>query len=84
MTRRSRLYLKRKVAQARNDLDRALAKVAYLHREFAPVHPDYGQLLEAIGKGLILQKGLIERFWVLAFGSEPEDWETYVGAGKKR
>lgn len=84
MAKQDRLTLKRKVAQARNDIERALGKVAYLHQKFDSVHPEHGQLLEAIAKGLILQKALLERFWVHSWGSLPGDWNTYVGDGRKR
>lgn len=84
MAKRDRLQLKRKVAQARNDIDRALGKVAFLYDRFDSVHPEHGQLLEAIAKGLILQKALLERFWEHTWGSLPGDWDSYVGDGRKR
>lgn len=84
MVRKTRLAQKRKVAQARNDIERALGKIVSLHEEFASVHPSHGQLLEAIAKGLILQKALLEKFWELSWGSLPGSWDTYVGSGKKR
>lgn len=84
MARPGKLLLKRKVASARNDIDRALSNIAYLHQQFNPVHPKHGQLLEGIAKGLILQKQLLERFWEIAWGSEPIDWDTYVGDGSRR
>lgn len=84
MPKTKRTLLKRKVAQSRNDIDRALGKIAWLHQQFNPVHPDYGQLLEAIAKGLILTKGLLEDFYRIAWGSDPADWDSYVGDGRKR
>jgi len=84
MARKSRLYLKRKVAGARNDIDRALDKIVWLHEKFDSVHPEHGELLEAIGKGLIMQKALLEKFWELSWGSLPSRWDAYVGSGKKR
>lgn len=84
MPRASKEAYKRKVAQARNDIDRALGKIAYLYDQFNPVHPEHGQLLEAIAKGLILQKALLERFYEIAWGSLPVRWDSYVGDGRKR
>jgi len=84
MAKRDRLLLKRKVAQARNDLDRALGKIVFLHDQFDSVHPEHGQLLEAIAKGLLFQKSLLERFWEIAWGSLPGDWNTYVGDGRRK
>ena len=84
MTRPSRRNQKRKVAQARNDIDRALGKIVTLHDEFNPVHPEYGQLLEGIAKGLLLEKSLLENFWLLAWGGLPLDWDTFVGDGRER
>lgn len=84
MAKRERLTLKRKVAQARNDIDRALTKIAFLHDKFAKTHPSHAELLEAIGKGLILQKQLLEKFWTISWGSLPSEWDTYVGDGRKR
>lgn len=79
MSRPERQALKRKVAQARNDLNRALAKVVALHEEFEPVHPQHAELLEAIGKGLLFQRELLEQFWVICWGSPPNDWNSYCG-----
>lgn len=84
MARRHRKDQKRKIAQARNDIDRALGKIIILYEEFKPVHPEYAQLLEMIAKGLLLEKGLLEDFWRLAWGAAPENWDYYVGDGRDR
>ncbi len=84
MARRHRKDQKRKIAQARNDIDRALGKIVSMYEEFNPVHPEYAQLLEAIAKGLLFEKGLLEDFWRLAWGNLPGNWDTYVGDGRER
>ena len=84
MARPHRKNQKRKIAQARNDIDRALGKIVILHDEFNPVHPEYAQLLEATAKSLILSKQFLEDFWRLAWGSLPGNWDTFVGDGRER
>lgn len=84
MVKTSRTLQKRKLAQARNDIDRALGKIVSLHEQFGPVHPEYASLLEAIAKGLLLEQGLLEDFWRLAWGSLPGNWDSYVGDGRDR
>ena len=84
MARPHRKNQKRKIAQARNDIDRALGKIVILHDEFNPVHPEYAQLLEATAKSLILSKQFLEDFWRLAWGALPGNWDTYVGDGRER
>jgi len=80
----ARLLQKRKIAQARNDVERALGKIAYLHDMYKDVHPDYGEYLEAIAKCLLMSEDMMERFWELAWGSLPSNWDTYVGDGRDR
>lgn len=84
MVKTKRTYLKRKLAQARNDIDRALGKIVDLHEMFESVHPQHAELLEVIAKGLLLQRGLLERFWEISWGSLPKDWDSYIGDGRKR
>jgi len=84
MARYERLYLKRKVAGARNDIETALSKIVWLYEQFEPVHPEYAQLLEAIAKGLLLNKSLLEDFWRLTWGKLPSRWDAYVGDGVRR
>ena len=77
MTRPERLRMKRKAAQAINDIERSLTNVQWLHSEFKPVHPEYADLLEAIAQALFMSRDLMKSFWSHAWGPPPDDFDSY-------
>jgi len=78
MPKTRRDVLKRRVAQAYNNVDRALANVRDLHDQFDPVHPEYGEFLVVIGQTLTQVHKLLMEFWVHAWGELPDDIETWM------
>lgn len=84
MTRKTRLYQKRKVADARDDIERALGRIALLHDEFVAVHPDHAGLLEAIAKSLLLSQQMLEDFWRISWGMLPSNWDAYLTPGRSK
>lgn len=48
--------------QAMNDLDRCLANLHDMYTTYEPTHPDQAVQVEAMAKGLVEFKGILERF----------------------
>lgn len=77
MVRRERRLLKRSMAQALHNLDRCLGDLKGLRDIFEPVHPEYAQLLDAIAQVLFMGRDLMEKFWLHAWGTLPDDIDVY-------
>lgn len=71
--------LKRSMAQANHNLDRALANIQAVHTQFSGVHDDYAEYLEKIAQAMIFTQALIKKFWQLAWGKWPEDMDAWRG-----
>lgn len=73
MPKTKRDLLKRRMGQAHNNVQRALADVKDLHETFSPSHPLYAEYLEAIAICLIEVQKMMLNFWVHAWGKPPKD-----------
>lgn len=69
--------LKRSLAKANHDLDRALANIQDVHEAFDNVHPEYIDALEAMAIGLVVVQESLKAFWASAWGGIPETLDGY-------
>lgn len=69
--------MKRCVAMADNDVERALFNVKELHDNFDGVHPVETVALETMAQGLVCVQGLLHDFWSLCWGTCPESLDGY-------
>ena len=77
MPKKKRDVLKKIASQAHNDCERCLHRIKQLHEIFAPVHPDYAEFLLQIAQGVMMIEDMIEDFWRNAWGTVPEDFNSY-------
>lgn len=77
MPKRKRDMIKRRMAQAIYGVDRSLMFLKELHEMFSGVHDDYAQYLELICVSLINTQEMMKDFWVKAWGTFPEDIDSY-------
>ncbi len=79
MTQTKRDKLKRSLAQAHNDLDRAMANLLAVKAVFDEHHPDMGENLETLATlCLTVQQGILV-FWAMSWGKAPGD----IGAWRR-
>lgn len=76
MPRTRRDVLKRKVAQVRHHINIAVGVLTDLHDQFAPVHPEDGQILETLGVYFLKGNEAVEMFYDKTWGSLPSDWDV--------
>lgn len=79
MSRPQRLKLKRGLAQAHHNIDRALASIQTVHTEFEGVHDDYAEALQIMAQHLIQVQAWMLGFWAKAWGKPPKDIDSYRG-----
>jgi len=77
MGKTKRDMLKREVAQALHDLDRAGQNLHTLYTHFAPVHPEYGLYLQVIAESIQVTYEMLLKFWDHAWGPHPETYDHY-------
>lgn len=79
MAQTKRDRLKRQLAQAHNDLDRAMANLLAVKAVFDEHHPELGAHLEMLAAGcLMIQQQIIE-FWAHSWGKPPQDIGAWRG-----
>lgn len=71
--------LKRSLAQAHNDLDRAMANLLEVKATFDEHHPDLGSHLEMMATGCLITQNEILKFWAHSWGKAPKDISTWRG-----
>lgn len=71
--------LKRSLAQAHNDLDRAMANLLQVKAVFDEHHPDLGEHLEMIAKSCLMTQQAILQFWAHSWGKAPRDISAWRG-----
>ena len=74
-----RKKIKRSMAQAHHNLDRALEAIQGVHGIFEPTHPQHAELLEMIARSMLMTQELIMSFWQAAWGGRPSNIDTYRG-----
>lgn len=62
MPKQKRVALKRLLDRSCEDIERAQEHLVQVYAEFAPVHPEYAQYLDAAGKGLGEIANVLRRF----------------------
>jgi len=77
MSKKSRLLLKRRMAQANHNVDNALTSIQDLHARFEPVHPTHAKLLELCAITLLQAQSLMEKFWTVSWGDSAEKMEHF-------
>lgn len=79
--RTKRDMLKRHIGHAWTNIERAQSHMLYVKEVFDPVHPDYGELLEA---GVLMMEqalGVLKAFATHAWGGMPEKVERWTNTG---
>lgn len=74
MPRRKRRKIQDHAYSARNDSDRALIRLQRLKDIFAPAHPEYLPLLEAMGHMQIMFQAALGDFFYHAWGRRPREF----------
>lgn len=69
--------LRRELAKAHNNLERALGNIQVVHAQFAPVHLEYAEFLEKMAQTMILTQEMIMVFWERAWGKRPGDIDSW-------
>lgn len=84
MPRGRRQVIKDRALAARNDSDRALIRLQELKNIFAPDHPEYLPLLDAMGECQLMFQVMLGDFFEHAWGRRPKDFIAlpYVDPGK--
>lgn len=78
MTKRTkRTQMKRSLAQAHNDLDRAVHNLNSVLFEFKGVKANYAEYLAQMMMAAMQIQGHIKKFWTSAWGKSPEDMNTW-------
>lgn len=71
--------MKRTLAQAHNNIERALGNLMDVEQQFSGVHDDYAEALQIMAQHLIQVQQWILGFWVKAWGKLPKDIDSYRG-----
>lgn len=66
--------LQRRCMQALNNGDRFIAEVLVLKEEFGPQHPEYLELLDAIGQIVLMAEVSLGDFYRSAWGRRPAEF----------
>ena len=66
--------IKRRAISAINDGDRFLNNLRYLKDVFAPSHPEYLPLLDAIAKMIVMAQVSMGDFYEQAWGKKPPNY----------
>lgn len=84
MGKSKRWILKRQLATAYINIDRGLTQIADLESKFAPQHKEMALILRLACVGLMECLKLLMQFSVKAWGSIPDDWESWRNAPKSK
>lgn len=77
MAKTNRDYLRRNLAQALHNLEKAEACLGPVWTEFEPVHPEYAASLLLIGQTIKSIRESILKFWLWAWGKLPDNIDGY-------
>lgn len=77
-------FLKRTIAQAVLNLQRAARHLADVHDEFVDVHPVEAEYLRQLAISSIMIVDLIDAWWSEVWGPRGSDWESYRNPTKKK
>jgi len=72
-----RRRLKRHVAKAYNDCDRALENIKKLHDLFDGVHKTEADSLVIMAEGLLSVQEMLKAFWTVCWGGVLDSFEGY-------
>ena len=77
MTNRHRIELRRQIAQAYHNVDRAILDAKELIDMFNPIHPEEAEYLVNSVTLLILAQDLMEQFSIKAWNFDRTQYEIY-------
>ena len=69
--------VRRELAQALNNMDKAAYGLTYLASLFKGPHPDMAEYLENMVKGLLTLQEAGLTFWEWAWGKRPSDYNVW-------
>ncbi len=78
MPKRAKDRLKKIIAQANNDINRAGANINAVEAEFRPVHPELADGLVAALSLLVSTQDVINKFGEVAWGMTEPNWDSYL------
>ncbi len=84
MPKTKRDLLKRQVAHAWLDLDKAGGHLAQVIAAFIDVHPELAAPLVAVEEGILIQQDVLKAFVKEAWGMENPDWLAWQNEPERR
>lgn len=78
MARKRSDELKRRIAQAYRNIDKAMEYLLEAKRTFEPVHPEYSQFIDVILQNTLVSQVGIQTLGKMAWGYFPKNTQSWI------